>query len=72
MHLDPRLGVLLDERADAAGLRAGEELADHAAGGQEERVLGVDVVDRRRDIGDVEARLAVGEVERPGALGDGF
>ena len=45
MHLDARLGVLIDQRADAARLRAGEELADHAAGRQEERIL---VARRRR------------------------
>ncbi len=31
MELQPRLGVLIDQRADAPRLRAGEVLADHAA-----------------------------------------
>ena len=31
MNLELGLGVLIDQRADAAGLRAGEVLADHAA-----------------------------------------
>ena len=34
MDLEPRLGILIDQRADPARLRAGEVLADHAAGGQ--------------------------------------
>ena len=48
VHLDARLGVLIDQRADAARLRAGEELADDAAGGEEERIL---VARRRRPAG---------------------
>ena len=39
VDLDARLGILIDQRADAARLRAGEELADDAAGGEEDRVL---------------------------------
>ena len=39
MKLEFRLGILLDERADAAGLRAGEVLADDPAGGQVDRKL---------------------------------
>ena len=39
MHLDARLGILLDQRADAPRLRARQELADDAAGRQEDRIL---------------------------------
>ena len=48
VHLDARLGVLVDQRADAPRLGAGQELADDAAGGQDDRILGVDVLGRRR------------------------
>ena len=48
MHLDARLGILVHQRADAPRLRAGQELADDAAGRQDERILGVDVLGRRR------------------------
>ena len=58
------------DRSDPPGLCAGEKLADHAAGGQEQRVLLADVIHRRAVVGDVEAGLAVGEVKRPGAFGD--
>src|SRR5690606_28046530 len=58
----------LHQRADAARLRAGEELADDPAGGEEERELVARVVDRGPVLGDVEARAPVGEVERSGAL----
>ena len=54
VELEPRLGVLLDERADAARLRAREELADDAAGRQEERVL---LATRRRPAGRYSATL---------------
>ena len=37
VHLDARLGVLIHQRPDAPRLRAGQELADHAARGQDER-----------------------------------
>ena len=73
VDLDARLRVLIDQRPDAPRLRAREELADHAPGRQDHRVLGVDVLGRRRVGGDVEAGLAVGEVEaarcpwRPGS-----
>src|SRR6185503_4487003 len=71
MHFDPRLRVLLDERADAPRLCARQELADDAAGRQKHRVFGTGVVDGGPVISDVEARPSVGKVERPGALGDG-
>ena len=41
MHLAQRLRILIDQRADAARLRAGEVLRHHAAGGQDDRILGV-------------------------------
>src|SRR5690242_10708222 len=62
VQLDARRGVLLHQRADAPGLRAGEELAHHAAGGEDQRVLGVDVLGGRTVLGDVEPRLSVREV----------
>src|ERR1051326_1616452 len=68
MDLHARLRILIDERPDAPRLRAGEELADHAPGRQDHRVLLVDVLRRRPIRGGVEARLAVGKVERPRAL----
>ncbi len=43
VNFDARLGILLDQRTDAPRLRAGEELADDAAGGQDHRKLGIDV-----------------------------
>src|SRR5688572_2165452 len=46
------------------GLRA------DAAGGEEERELVTDVIDRLAVVGDVEARLAVREIEPAGAFGD--
>jgi hypothetical protein len=70
MQLDARLRVLVDQRPDAARLRAREELADHAAGGEHQRVFFVDILGRRRPGRHIEARLAVGEVERAGAAGD--
>ena len=48
VHLDARLRILIDQRTDAARLRAGEKLADDAAGGQDDRILLVDVFGRRR------------------------
>src|SRR5690606_37645616 len=54
-----------------ARLVAREELADNAAGGEDDRVFVVDVFGGRGVFGDVEAGAAVGEVERAGALRDG-
>ena len=47
MQLDPRLGILLDQRANPPRLRPGEELAHDAPGREEEREFVVDVVDRQ-------------------------
>jgi hypothetical protein len=41
--LDQRLGVLVDQRADPAGLGARQELADDPPGRQPQRVVGVDL-----------------------------
>ena len=65
VHFDHRLGVLVHQRSDAPRLRAGEELADHAAGREHDRVVVVHVLGRRRVGGDDEPRLAVGEIETP-------
>src|SRR6185503_13374282 len=62
--------ILIDERSDAARLRAGQELADHASGGEDDRVFVIDVLRGRPIRWDVESRLAVGEVERASTLGD--
>src|SRR5438105_15954744 len=70
MDLDARLGILIDERSDPPRLSTGEELTDHAAGGEDDRVCIVDVLRGRPIRGDVESRLAVREVERTGAVGD--
>src|SRR6187200_336970 len=70
MHLNQRLRILFDQRSDATGLGAREELADHSAGGQVDRVLFARIVNRRTILGDVEPCTAVGEVERSTALGD--
>src|SRR5215469_7907118 len=68
VQLDAWLGVLLHQRADPPGLGSGEELADHPAGGEDQRVLGVHFLGGRAVLGNVEARLSVREVERAGAL----
>src|SRR5262249_59157645 len=65
MHLDARLRVLVDERSDAARLRAGEELRHDAAGRENDRKLCVDVLRRRTVLDRVEAGLAVGVVKPP-------
>ena len=65
-------GYWFDQRPDAAGLRARQELAHDAAGREEDRVLRARVVDRRTVVGDVEARPAVGKVERPAPLATGL
>src|SRR5581483_6356664 len=72
VDLDSRLRVLIDQRADASGLRAGEKLADDSAGRQEDRVFGADVVHRSAVVRDVEAGLAIREVKWPRALGNGI
>ena len=46
MDLAERFGVLLDQRTDAAGLGAGEVLADDPTGGEPDRVLVVDDLGR--------------------------
>jgi hypothetical protein len=46
VHLAQRLGVLVDERLDAAGLGARQVLAHHPAGGEPHRVLVVDDLGR--------------------------
>ena len=71
VNLDARLGILIDQRADASRLGSGKKLADDAAGGEEDGVFVADVVNGRAIIGDVEARLAIGEVKRASAFGDG-
>src|SRR4051812_41012642 len=70
MHFDSRFAVLLYQGADPARLCAGQELADHATGGQVDRVLLARVVDRRPILGDVETRAAVREVKASAAFGD--
>ena len=73
VQLQQRLRVLVDQRTDPPRLGAREELADHPPGGQHDRV-------RRRPRPrsaastriDVEARLAVREVERPRPRATGF
>ena len=69
VHLDEGLGAVVHERSDAPRLGAGEEVAHHAAGGEDQRVLGVHVFGGGRVGSGHEARLAVGEVERPLAPG---
>src|ERR1051325_7288534 len=63
MDLDTRLPGLIDERSDVPRLRARKKLADHAPGGDDDRILLIDVLCWRPIRGDVESRLAVGEVE---------
>ena len=41
MQLDSRLGVLIHERSDAAGLCSRQKMADHAARREDQRILGV-------------------------------
>src|SRR5262249_50781594 len=67
---DSWLRILVDERSDSPRLRAGQELADDAAGTQKERIVVAHVVNRPSVLGDVEARLPVGKIERPLALRD--
>ena len=61
VYLDARLGILIDQRTDAARLRAGQVLADDAARRQDDRKLVVGVLGRRGVGRDDEARLAVGK-----------
>ena len=69
MQLDARLGVVIHQRTDAARLIARQKLTDDAAGGEDDRIFGVNVLGRA-DVGrEIEPSLAVGEVEWPGALG---
>src|SRR5262245_54391845 len=70
MHLDPGLRVLFHQRPDASGLRAGQELADHAAGREEHRILGTGIVYRVAVVRDVESCAAIGEIERSRTFGD--
>ena len=57
MHLDLGLGILLDERTDAPGLRAREIVAHDAAGREQQRERGVDRVAALAPLGDLEVRL---------------
>ncbi len=70
MDLDQRFRILIDERADAASLSAAEILANHAAGGQYDRELVIDLFGGRGVRGDVKAGLAIGEVKAAIAVGD--
>ena len=70
MHLDPRLGILVDERANAARLRARQELTDDATGREEDRIVVAGIVNRRTVIADVETRAAIRKIERSRALGN--
>ena len=58
-----RLGILIDQRADAPRLRAREILAHHAAGGQVDRELGVHRIAALAPLEAQEMRLAVGVEE---------
>src|SRR5262245_13614591 len=70
MYFHSRLGILIDQRPDATRLRAREKLADDAAGRQDDRILVVDVLGRRRVGGDVEACLAVSEIKAASPTSD--
>src|SRR5262249_5792859 len=63
VHLDLGLGLLGHERTDAARLRPGEELRDHAAGGEDDRIRVVDVLGRRAVGNRMEARAAIRVME---------
>src|SRR5690348_6515798 len=63
MDLDARLGVLLQQRADAARLRATEILADDAAGRQVDGVVLIDGITARTPRGRLEVSPAVAGVE---------
>src|SRR6266567_8193083 len=61
MDLETRLGVHVDQAADAARLRAGEILADDAADGEVDREFSVDRVAALAPVRHIEAAFAVGE-----------
>src|SRR5438067_1241335 len=70
MDLDKGFRILINEGADAASLSPAEILADHAAGSQDDREVGIDILGGRRVGGDVKAGFAVGEVKAAIAVGD--
>src|SRR6185312_9626491 len=72
MNLDERVGALIHQRTDPAGLRSRQEMADNPPGGQHQRVVSAGFL-RWRPIGRyVEMGLAIGEVKRPLSLGYGI
>ena len=65
MHLAQRLRILVHQPADAARLRAGEEVRDDASGGQDDGILVIRHLRRRPPLDGQEVRLAVGMSELP-------
>ena len=65
MDLAERLRVLVDERADAARLRARQILRHHASRRQHDRVVGVGLFGGGPPVGRLKVRLAVGMAELP-------
>src|SRR6185503_13864250 len=65
MHLDARLRILVNERADPSSLRAGKELAHDAARCEHYWILFISVFCGRRVVSDVETRFSIREVKRP-------
>ena len=63
MNLQQRLGILIDQPADAAGLRAAEILRDDAAGREDHRIFGVGHLAGIAVAHGIEMRLAVRRLE---------
>src|SRR6185436_10267575 len=71
MYLEPWLGIVIDERADAARLVAGQELTHDATRGQDDGIVRVDVFSGSDIRGRLEARSPIREVEGARSVGHG-